>query len=377
MGQGVVKVVEADIVVAHESVHSLAYHAQSFLDNFLKRFAYRHDFADRFHRRAYLAVHTNEFREIPAGNLHDHVVHIGSLGGRVGGAGFADLRQRVAQGEFRGHECQRIARGFRRQRRRAAEAGVDFDYAVIVGLGIEGILYVTFAHYAYVAYHACGYILKHLDLLLAERYYRGHYDALAGVDAQRVEILHGNHGEAEVRRVAYHLELDLFPAFERFLHENLARIGQGTLAVFHELFVVVAYTGTEAAQSVARAHHHGVADAMCHGQSVLKAFHGLRHWGLHINFIQFLYKEVAVLGDHDGLDRCAEHLHAIFVKRAVEIELCAAVEGCLAAKRQQNDVGALFLYHFLYKLGSDGEEIHTVGHAFRCLDCSDVGVNQY
>ena len=113
------------------------------------------------------------------------------------------------------------------------------------------------------------------------------------------------------------------------------------------------------------------------GKRVVEILHGLRHRSLHVDFIQFLYKEVAVLGNHDGLDRCAEHLHAVFLEHAVEIELCAAVEGRLAAKREQDAVGALFLYHLLYKLGSDGEEIDTVGHAFRCLDCSDVGVNQY
>lgn len=39
VGECVVKVVEAQVVVAYEAVHALTYHAESFLDYLLKRLA--------------------------------------------------------------------------------------------------------------------------------------------------------------------------------------------------------------------------------------------------------------------------------------------------------------------------------------------------
>ena len=67
----------------------------------------------------------------------------------------------------------------------------------------------------------------------------------------------------------------------------------------------------------------------------------------------------------------------ILVQHARAIERYAAVEGCLAAKREQDTVGALFLDESLHKIRRDGQEIDMVGHSFGGLDCGDVGVNQH
>ena len=47
-------------------------------------------------------------------------------------------------------------------------------------------------------------------------------DRVAGVDAQRVDVLHGADGDARVVRVAHHLVLDLLPAHEAVLDHDLA-----------------------------------------------------------------------------------------------------------------------------------------------------------
>ena len=54
--------------------------------------------------------------------------------------------------------------------------------------------------------------------------------------------------------------------------------------------------------------------------------------GLYIYFIQFLHEEIPVLGIHDGLDRCTEHLDGIFLENAILIELDSAVQGRLASE---------------------------------------------
>ena len=54
--------------------------------------------------------------------------------------------------------------------------------------------------------------------------------------------------------------------------------------------------------------------------------------GLYSYFIEFLHEEIPVLGIHNGLDRCTEHLDGIFLENAILIELDSAVQGRLAAE---------------------------------------------
>ena len=62
---------------------------------------------------------------------------------------------------------------------------------------------------------------EHLVLVVGERLRRRDDDAVAGVDAHRVEVLHVADGDAGVGAVAHHLVLDLFPAEQRALEQHL------------------------------------------------------------------------------------------------------------------------------------------------------------
>ena len=58
--QGFVYIGDDKLFVLYKAVHALSYHAQSFLYSLLKRAAYGHDFAYRFHARPQLAVYALE-----------------------------------------------------------------------------------------------------------------------------------------------------------------------------------------------------------------------------------------------------------------------------------------------------------------------------
>src|SRR4029079_224685 len=47
-------------------------------------------------------------------------------------------------------------------------------------------------------------------------------DRVAGMNAERIDVLHRADSDARVRRVAHHLVLDLLPADEAFLDHDLA-----------------------------------------------------------------------------------------------------------------------------------------------------------
>lgn len=89
-----------------------------------------------------------------------------------------------------------------------------------------------------------------------------------------------------------------------------------------------------------------------------------------------MYKKLAVLGVHDGSDRCAENFYVVFFKHSVFVQAYSAVEGCLSAKCEQYAVGAFFFYYFLDKQGCDRQKVYFVGKSFGCLYSSDIGIDQ-
>ena len=114
--QGVVEVVEACVVVAHEAVHALANHAQTLLNHLLECAADGHDLTHRLHRRANETAHTGKLRQVPARNLTNHVVEARSHIGRLRRSHLTNLVEGIAQRNLCCHEGEWITRGLRCQR---------------------------------------------------------------------------------------------------------------------------------------------------------------------------------------------------------------------------------------------------------------------
>ena len=375
--QLLVQIIEVLVLVADKTVHTLADHTQTLLDNLLERLADRHNLTHRLHRRADLARYTSELGQVPTRDLADQVVQLGSLICRVGGTHLANLVESVTQRQLRSNECQRITRSLRCQSRRTAQTCINLDNAVVVRIRVERILNVTLADDTDMADNLNRELLQHLQLTLVERAGGSHHDRLTGVDTQRVEVLHTCYGEAVVVAVADNLELDLLPAFERFLDQNLLRVSERALAQRHELLLVAADTATQTTQSVCRANHNRETDLASGSDCVLHRLDGLRDGGLNVDLVEFLHEQIAVLGCHNSLDRSTEHLDAILLQNTVLVEFRTAVQCGLTTECEQNTVGLLFFDDLLNEVGCYGQEVDAVGDAFRGLDRCDVGVDQY
>ena len=128
-------------------MHPLSYHAEPFLNRFFKRASDSHYFTYRFHRRTQLFIYTVEFTQIPTWNLTYNIVQCrfeksrSSLCYRV-----LQVEESVTQSQFGCNESQRITSCFRCQSRRTGKTGIYFNHPIIFGFGVEGILYITFAH---------------------------------------------------------------------------------------------------------------------------------------------------------------------------------------------------------------------------------------
>ena len=90
------------------------------------------------------------------------------------------------------------------------------------------------------AHNLDGKLTEIVVFLVGESLRRSHHDTLAGVDSERVEILHVADSDTVVITVPYHLVLNLFPTFEGFFHKDLRREREGLLAGGLEFLLVVA-----------------------------------------------------------------------------------------------------------------------------------------
>ncbi len=279
------------LAVFGETVHTLADHSQAFLNRFFECAANGHNLAHRFHRRADMAVNAMELAEVPAGYLHYYVVERGleecrcTLGDAV-----LEVKQSVAEGKLRCHESKGITGGLRRKGRRTAQTCVDLDYAVIHRRGVVGILHVALANDTDVADNLDSERTQVMIVVVAEGLRGCYNDTLAGVDAERVEVLHVADGDTVVVAVAHNFVLNFLPALERFLNEHLGRERESFFYQRNKFVVVVAETAAEAAESICSTHNHGVSEAVGHAQGIINGIYSLAADSLNIDFAKFLHE---------------------------------------------------------------------------------------
>ena len=166
--QFIIQVLEFHVFITHEAVHSLTNHTQTFLNDFFERATDGHNFTHGLHAGADFAADTYELRQVPTRNLANQVIQLRSGICRVGSSHLANLVERIAQSNLGSHECQRITGSLGSQCGRTGETCVHLDDTIVVCLGVERILDVTFTHDAQVADTFGGEFLQHFHLLVGQ-----------------------------------------------------------------------------------------------------------------------------------------------------------------------------------------------------------------
>ena len=260
MRQREIQVLRHVRLVADEAVGALADHPDALLDGLLEGPADGHHLADALHAGADVPGDALELRQVPARDLHDDIVQgrfeegRGRLRDRV-----LEFMQAIAQAQLGRHGRQRIARRLGGQGRGAAEPRIDLDHPVVLAVGAESVLDVALADDPEMPDNVDGGLPQEMVFVVGEGLRRGDDDALAGVDPERVHVLHVADRDAVVEAVADHLVFDFLPPAQGFLHKDLRREGKGLGGDGIQLGLVLAKAGAKPAQGVGRPDDDGIA----------------------------------------------------------------------------------------------------------------------
>ena len=246
-----IQIIDMEVFILRKSMHSLTNHSETLLDSIFECATNSHYFTYGLHGTTQLAVHAAELTQVPARNLTNNIVQRrfeegrGRLCHRV-----FQFKQSVSKTKFGRHECQRITGSLGSQSGRAAKPRIDLDDTIVFRFGVKSILYVTLAHNTQMAYDTNSQRTEFMIFGVGKCLRRSNDDRLAGMNAQRVEILHIADRDTVVISVAHHFVFYLFPALERFLYQYLRRERECFLHHRIQFLLVIAKTGTESSQSI-------------------------------------------------------------------------------------------------------------------------------
>jgi len=370
--------------------------AQAFLEAFLEGTTDGHGFADALHLRGERGVGLREFLEGEARDFGDDVIN-----GRLkAGGGFArdvvfDLIEQITNGELGGDFGDGKAGSLGRQGGTAGNAGVhlDDDHAAVVRVHAE--LDVRAAGLdADGADDGEALVAHDLVFLVREGLDGRNGDAVAGVDAHRIEILDAADDDTVVGAVAHDFHLVFLPAEERFLNEDFGDGGQ-IHAAPGNLLELVAVVGDAAAGAAEREggadDERKTANLFRHGAGFIHVMRRAGNRDIQANGEHQLFEGFAVFAFVDGLGLGADHFHAILFENAGAVQGHGKIERGLAAERgEQDELGAgvrtftdesLHLGHFadddfLNRFGRDGFDVGAVGELGIGHDGGRVGVHE-
>ena len=293
-------------------------------------------------------VHAGELLEGEARPLDHHVVDRRlEARGRDLGDVVGDLLQRVADGQARGDLGDREAGRLGGQRARARDARVHLDDEDLLAHRVDGELDVGAAGLdADGADDGDGLVAQALVEAVGERLLGRHGHAVAGVHAHRVDVLDRADDHDVVVQVAHDLELELAPAEDRLVEQDLAD-GRRRQPALDDALVLLLGAGDAAAapaEGEGRAHDArqpdvGRAPPRASASEVAIALRGIFSPAP----LHRLAEEVAVLGARDGVVVGADELDPEALEGPVLVQRLGQVQRRLAAEGRQQRVGALAL----------------------------------
>ena len=341
----------------------------------------RHRLADALHGRRERRIGRGELLEREARHLHDHVVEgrLEARGRRSPGDLVADLVEAVADRESRGDLRDREPGRLRRERARARHARVHLDDDDAAVGGVHRELDVAAARVdTDRADDVDADVAQALILAVRQGQCRCDRDRVAGVHADRVDVLDRAHHDGVVGGVAHELELVLLPAGDRLLEQHLARRALVQAVGDHadELVAIVREAGSQPSHRERGTHHQGVSEVICGIHGLADGVSDMTARDLGARRDHQLLELEAVLALLDRLDLGPDELDAVLREHSGLVECDRRVQRRLAAQRGQHGIRHLLLDDLGEHLGRDRLDVGGVGEVGVGHDRRRVRVDQ-
>ena len=243
---------------------------------------------------------------------------------------------------------------------------------------MQGKLYVTAALDAEFGDDLERRGAQHLVFLVAERLAGRDNDRVAGVYADRVDVLHVADGDGVALAVAHNLIFNFLPARDVLLDQNFidAGVHDARSRDFAQLVPGVGDATAGAAEGVRRTNDDRQANFLGKRNRVLDRVDDLGSDDRLADLLHGVLKHLAVFGLGDGGRVCAEKLYAHLVEEPFLAQLHGEVETGLAAKIGQQGIRTFFFDDFLNRLHSHWLNINLVGHGLVGHNGCRVGVDK-
>ena len=262
-------------IIGQKTVYMLLQGTDGFHQSPLKVITDTHNLSGCFHLCRQSSLCRDEFIKGKARDLYYAVVQHG-LKACIGfsGNGILDLIQRITESDLRCYLCDGVSGSLTCQCRRTADTGVYLDYAVLKAFRMKGELHVTASGDLQLGNDVQGRGTEHLIFFISQCLRGSNYDTVSGMNTYRVKVFHVADGDHVSGTVTHYLILDLFPAGDAALYQNLAHTGktESVLQDLYQFFVIVRNTAAASSKRIRRTEYDRVTDLLSKGHTIFYIF---------------------------------------------------------------------------------------------------------
>ena len=204
-------------------------------------------------------------------------------------------------------------------------------------------------------------------------------EGIAGMHAEGIDVFNEADGDHVVVRITHHLKLQLLPAEDGFLHQDLPhQTGlKPSGADGFQLFFIIDQAAARAAHGIGGTKHHRVPQTVRDPKRLLHAVGDLASCHFNAEGVHGLLEFDPVLTPLDGVHLDADHLYIVFIQNARLAQLRAQIQAGLAAQIGQQGVRALLGDDLLQPLYVQRLNVGNIG-GFRIRhDGGRVGIDQH
>ena len=308
--------------------------ADRLLESLLISLTNGHYLADSLHLGTEMIFNGAELLERPAGELKNNIIARRSVLVEAAVAPVGNLVERVARGELSRNKRDREARRLRSESGGARSARINLDNDYATRLRIVGPLNVAAADDTDRLDDLKGVAFEFFFKLLGNRKERCRAEAVARMNADRVDILDKAYGDHLVLGVADDLDLELLPVKNRLFDKALSRKRRVETACADraEFLDIVAKSAARAAHRVGGAHDYGVTDLILDEiDGLLDSMNDTGAGSLDPEALHRRLKHLAVFAALNRVEINADYLNSVLVENTLLRELHRKVKTRLTA----------------------------------------------